>query len=165
MQKYLLPFAMGSASGRALANELGIVRLRRQGSNWRYRDGRGVINWGVPTRPDNIPEECPVLNSFEAVNLAANKIKAFEALENTVSIPAFFTDKEEAIEYMLDNECSIVCRTVLRGNSGEGIVIADRVDEVVDAPLYTAYIKKTREYRVHIFQGIILDVQRKGSQA
>jgi len=44
----------------------------------------------------------------------------------------------------------VVCRTKLRGHSGDGIVIANNADELVDAPLYTKYIKKKDEYRVHV---------------
>jgi glutathione synthase/RimK-type ligase-like ATP-grasp enzyme len=32
---------------------------------------------------------------------------------------------------------------------------------VVDAPLYTKYIKKADEYRVHVFDGEVIDVQQK----
>ena len=36
-----------------------------------------------------------------------------------------------------------------------------RVRRVVDAPLYTKYVKKADEYRVHVFGGEVLDVQQK----
>jgi glutathione synthase/RimK-type ligase-like ATP-grasp enzyme len=34
-------------------------------------------------------------------------------------------------------------------------------DQLVDAPLYTRYIKKKEEYRIHVFQGDAFFVQRK----
>lgn len=33
--------------------------------------------------------------------------------------------------------------------------------EEVNAPLYVKYIKKTQEYRIHVFNGSVIDVQRK----
>lgn len=33
--------------------------------------------------------------------------------------------------------------------------------EEVNAPLYVKYIKKQQEYRVHVFNGSVIDVQRK----
>lgn len=59
------------------------------------------------------------------------------------------------------NNGPVVCRTLLRGHSGRGIVIADDVSELVQAPLYTQYIKKQSEYRVHVFFGEVIDIQKK----
>ena len=55
----------------------------------------------------------------------------------------------------------MVCRTTLSGHSGQGIVIASSPEELVDAPLYTQFIEKDKEYRVHVFNGVIIDFQQK----
>jgi glutathione synthase/RimK-type ligase-like ATP-grasp enzyme len=55
----------------------------------------------------------------------------------------------------------IVCRTVLTGHSGHGIIIASTPVELVKASLYTQYVPKSHEFRVHIIRGDIIDVQRK----
>ena len=55
-----------------------------------------------------------------------------------------------------------MCRTKLTGHSGEGIVIATQADELVDAPLYVKYIPKKDEYRVHVFDNRVIDIQKKG---
>jgi Glutathione synthase/Ribosomal protein S6 modification enzyme (glutaminyl transferase) len=55
-----------------------------------------------------------------------------------------------------------VCRTVLNGHSGAGIVIANTPEELVSAPLYVKYIKKRDEFRVHVGStNQIILVQRK----
>jgi glutathione synthase/RimK-type ligase-like ATP-grasp enzyme len=40
-------------------------------------------------------------------------------------------------------------------------VLATTPEELVEAPLYTRYFKKKREYRVHVLNGSVLDVQEK----
>src|SRR5690606_38917740 len=88
---------------------------------------------------------------------SSNKLKSFELFkEKGVSIPPFWTKKED-IEY----EGSIVARTILNGHSGVGIHICDDLDALVAAPLYVGYIPKKHEYRYHVFNGKVIDVQRK----
>lgn len=52
-------------------------------------------------------------------------------------------------------------RAILSGHSGQGISIHEDADTLTEAPLYTRYINKTDEYRVHVFKGVVIDVQRK----
>jgi hypothetical protein len=42
------------------------------------------------------------------------------------------------------------------GTGGTG-----RTGRVVDAPLYTKYVKKADEYRIHVFDGQVIDIQQK----
>ena len=50
---------------------------------------------------------------------------------------------------------------MLRANSGRGIVVAKAAAEVVQAPLYTKYIRKEKEYRLHVFNGQVIDAVEK----
>ncbi|MNQ62405.1 hypothetical protein D3C85_767480 [compost metagenome] len=54
-------------------------------------------------------------------------------------------------------------RTTLTGNSGKGIALLEPYDEILEdiAPLYTKYAKQEQEYRVHVFQGKPIFLQRK----
>jgi hypothetical protein len=56
----------------------------------------------------------------------------------------------------------VVSRTILTGSGGMGIHVAEgaRAD-VVEAPLYTRYVKKSAEYRVHVFRDSVIRVQEK----
>ena len=76
------------------------------------------------------------------------------------NVPQYTTEKDIVVDWLLDGS-EVVARTVLNGNSGEGIVLLQPGDDIVDAPLYVKYIPKKQEYRVHVFKGECVDVQRK----
>jgi hypothetical protein len=62
----------------------------------------------------------------------------------------------------LRDGATVLERHVVNGNSGKGIVVVEpEGGELAIAPLYTYYIRKKSEWRVHIFQGSVVDVQRK----
>ena len=152
----IYPYKQGSRSARALADALGGRVLRLQGSTYRYNPRDTIINWGngqgVPFR------DARYLNSAIAVTNASNKRIAFEVMGyNGVQIPQFWTRTED----IPDEAFPIVCRTILNGHSGRGIVIANQRDELVNAPLYVRYMKKRDEYRIHVGRMGIIAIQRK----
>lgn len=59
----------------------------------------------------------------------------------------------------------MVCRTLLSAHEGRGIVIADRNTPLVRASLYTQYVPKRAEYRVHVVGNRSILVQRKVRKA
>jgi D-alanine-D-alanine ligase-like ATP-grasp enzyme len=85
--------------------------------------------------------------------------------EAGVNIPNFTTHRADAQRWLENDECKVMCRTILNGHSGKGIVVAREVEELVDAPLYTEYIKKTHEFRVHVFNGNVIDYVQKKKRA
>lgn len=140
----IYPYKQGSVSAKTLADKLEGRVLKLVGSKFKPRDRDVVINWGASRVPDFGPAR--VLN--RDVTKAQCKLLSFKALsEAGVSIPDFTEDRGIAEGW----EGDIVCRTKLRGHSGDGIVLASNKDEIVDAPLYTKYIKKKDEYRVHVY--------------
>ncbi|AJT60754.1 putative ATP grasp protein [Citrobacter phage CVT22] len=160
MKAYIYPYNKGSQSAKLLSEALNVKRLKLVGSKYKGNQLHTIINWGSSTLPDAVKKGF-VLNSENAIINSSNKLKSFELFkENNVSIPPFFTTREEAEEAIQQGAC-IVCRTILSGHSGAGIVIADNVDELVKAPLYVTYIPKKHEYRYHVFMGKVIDVQRK----
>lgn len=86
------------------------------------------------------------------------QLKAFN--DNTVSCPDFTRDLAVAAGW-IDAGDSVMCRTLLRASEGRGIVVAETKDQLVQAPLYTRYVKKKAEYRVHVLNGEVIDVQMK----
>lgn len=156
----LLPYKAGSQSAKALAEALDIKRLKLKNSKWMGKAGDTVINWG---NSGNVPlavGKATILNNPKFVGTAANKLKTQRALDGSDYCLPYTTDINEARKHIELGE-TIVCRAKLTGNSGEGIVIAETVDQLVEAPLYTVYKKKTDEYRVHVFDGKVISVQRK----
>jgi len=145
MRIRILPYRQGSRSARALADALGARVLRLEGSRFRPRPTDVAINWGR-TEPYTGP--MIMFNEPTVIRTVSNKLNFFNRMkeENEDIIPKFWTNKED----ILDADFPIVCRTVLAGHSGEGIVIADTRDQLVDCSLYVQYVKKQDEYRIHV---------------
>lgn len=163
MKLYIYSHNPHSEGAKALSQALNVKRIKHGNSKFRGGMGKAIINWGAGTLPDQVMACQTILNKPQAIRNASNKLKSFELFQQAgVSIPQFFTSKEEAVAYIDDaHGNSIVCRTKLNGHSGDGIVLSSSVDEIVDAPLYTAYVKKQEEYRYHVFMGQVVDIQRK----
>jgi len=156
----LRSYKFGSKSGKVLAEALGAKRIKHRGSRFIGRGNKTVINWGCSSLPDEVMK-CNIINSPEAVALASNKRTFFQHLADSgVSLPDFTTDKGVAQSW-LDDGKTVVERHKLTGNSGEGITITTPDDELGDAPLYVKYVPKKEEYRVHVFNGQVIDTQRK----
>ena len=164
----IYPYKLGSHSARALAQSLGGIRVRPNG-NYRVRDRDVIINWGSHHIPNWWGERAVnrTLNLPQYVENASDKIKAFEVLSDAgVACVPWTTDRRVA-EGWLGNPRfgarvlnAVLCRTLTRANSVRGIVLAKRAEELVQAPLYTQYVPKSHEYRVHVHTGPF-DVQMK----
>ena len=163
------PYKMGSESAKALSaslNEAGITTKRvRPDGNYRPFNSHVIVNWGNSQPPTSW--DCPnnILNNPASVAIASNKLQTFISLEyEGISVPIWTTIKEEAEDLIRDGSV-VICRTKLNAHSGDGIVIARTIEELVDAPLYTKYTKKRNEYRVHVFMGEVIIVQEKKRDA
>jgi hypothetical protein len=86
-------------------------------------------------------------------------------------VPAVFSKQEMIGDMLADPTVTYLARTIDRGSSGRGIVhitqdYLQRPDSIPDAKVYTKYIDKAREYRVHVavndlLYPMVVDVQRK----
>lgn len=160
----LYAYKQASSSAKLLAEALNIKRISHKGSSFKGRARKTVLNWGATTVPEEV-RLCRLMNPPEKVELACDKLKFFTALtETNVRIPEFYTSFEEVLKQIKDG-ADIVARSVLNGHSGAGITLITQEtplkNVVFDAPLYTQYIKKKDEYRVHIVDNEVVDVQRK----
>lgn len=157
MARFIYPYRKGSKSVKAL-RENGFKSIKLENSRFKGRPNKTVINYGSSSLPEEVLK-CRVINSPEAVSKAANKLIAFKAMaEHGVATPRFTESPEEASGWQVD----VVLRHKLNGHSGEGIEIVDGDHrEMPEAPLYVEYIKKKQEYRIHVFMGEVIDVQRK----
>lgn len=159
---WVYPYKPGSNSTRELARELEVRRIAHNNSRFRGNTNKTVINWGATRLPEEVAK-CRVINTPENVRRASNKLEFFRNAE--CRKPEWFTDPAEAREWILREGGCIVVRNVLAGHSGEGIELIEldqaQYEELPTAPLYTAYVPKKQEYRVHVFNGQVIDVQRK----
>lgn len=161
MKLFLYPY--GPSNGcAALADRVGAKRIKRQGSKFRPGYDRLVINWGS-TRPSVANPNW--LNSPAAVDNAGHKYKALARMYRAgVPILEFTRDYHEAKEWLHEGEV-VVVRHKMRGHSGEGIEIVEDVAKLPDADLYTKYFKAKEEYRVHVLDGKVIDIQQKRKRA
>jgi len=159
----IAPYKRGSRSAKLLRDEL----TRELGRNVLFIDpervslckpSRIVVNWGSSEVYDG---RCRVINHPSAVFNASNKLQALNIFTlSGVSCPDWTRTKEEA-QGWIDQGHKVMCRQLLTAHSGQGIVVAKQHEDLVDAPLYTKYIRKKKEFRVHVFNSKILDIQEK----
>ena len=156
----LYSYNLNSESSKALSTALKIKRIRHERKPIRVDT---LINWGASKIEREI--EGAIINKPEAVAKASNKLSAFKIFKGAgVSIPEFTESLEEANKWLAEGSI-VVARTKLSAHSGEGIVIVDpdaepKVD-IPDAKLYTKYIPKAEEYRLHVYRGMVFFTQRK----
>lgn len=72
----------------------------------------------------------------------------------------FTTDKEIVFNWLQEGH-TVFARTLTKASEGKGIVILSGALPITDAPVYTIYRKKKREYRVHIFKDQVVQVLEK----
>jgi carbamoylphosphate synthase large subunit len=159
----IYPYRAGSRGANVLAAALDCRVLRRERSKYVRRDGDLIINWGASDCPYNGKG---VANQPDSIEPASNKLKCFKLMQEAeVSIPRFWTNAKD----VPDDAFPVMCRTKLQAHSGDGIVVAEHRDQLVAAPLYTQYVKKKEEYRVHAIRKpggatSIITVQRKAKK-
>jgi len=156
----LYPYKSGSTGAKALAQAIGARRIKHTGSRLRGGPDKTVLNWGANELPPEV-QKCRVLNTPESVSVATNKLQCFQVLEghNVGTVP-YTASRGQAGAWLAQGK-AVVQRTLLRASAGRGIIMADTKEDLVNAPLYTQYIKKESEWRVHIIDGDIIDIQRK----
>lgn len=143
----LIPNKMGSRGTKALAQVLTtkvghkVFRMTAERVQQLRAKGRKRISFQLREGTDKLTQ----MRKFTDAN---------------VSCPDHTTDRSVATGWIADGGV-VVCRTLLRSSEGKGIVVAEQADQVVQAPLYTKYVKKKKEFRVHVFNGQVIDVQEK----
>lgn len=137
----ILPYKLGSASAKELAQAMGIKRTSR------LLNRPDVINWGC-----NDPSLTQTINTGPAVAETADKVAAFRMM-TAANVPTveWTTDRAQATAWYEEGH-TVYCRTLTKASGGRGIVVASKESGValVNATLYTKYFKNKEEYRVHV---------------
>lgn len=97
---------------------------------------------------------------FSVTRNPLNKIEQFRLFTQLgVSCPRYATTEREARSI----DCKVLfARTLVNSTNGRGIIEFERNDvNYPKAPLYTEYIPKKVEYRCHVLNGQVIDVQQK----
>lgn len=167
----IYPYRMDSHSARELQAaiiEQGMPCKRvREDGNYRPRETDLIINWGNPRYPAwSWP--CPFLNIPDNVHCASNKRTTALALEAAdIRQPRFTLNASEAMTWVSSGD-RVFGRGLLNSSGGKGIVEFSLRDtpallpeDFEGIPLFTKYIPKIAEYRIHVFNGRVIDSQRK----
>lgn len=169
MRYVIVPYKIGSQSTKRIQDGIKAaghrcVRVRPDSTTYRPRPTDRIIYYGGSTA--NFQSNC-VINPVRT--LANNKLTTLQRLQEVgLSTIEWTSDKETAISWYFQNIPFLV-RSTLSGHSGQGIVVFDKKPEdyekfsgdIPQAPLYTKYLKKTYECRVHVFNGRVIDAQIK----
>lgn len=157
----VFPYKNGSKSVKALKEVGNGVEIKREKSLFKGAARKKVINWGSSALPPEV-DKCNVLNKPNAVAVAGNKLTFFIKMAETKvegCVP-FTTSKDVVLDWLAEGK-EVVARTKLNAHSGEGIVLFKKGDWIPEAQLYTLYVPKKQEYRVHVCCGKVIDIQRK----
>ena len=166
MRTIIYPYQMGSRSARALSTNLIDFRSKQVHPDGNYKhkwQSHLILNWGNSQIPRWYREDKSNLwlNHSHSIDQASDKIKCLQILRNNnINVPDFTTDRYIAENWTRQGYI-IYCRTLTRASQGRGIVLATRPREVISAPLYTKQLVIRGEYRVHIFNGEVIDYQKK----
>jgi hypothetical protein len=176
--------ARGSNSARTLATSLGCRRWRddlperytRRKAYFRGRPYPLVLNWGSTVRPDwgNIHGSMDAcnragfwLNQQEAVGSAINKLSCFTKLTELEVPTVKWTTEKSRVEKWLAKGYTVFARETVTGAGGEGIRLIQSgtaPNAIPTVPLYTRNFPKTHEFRVHVFDGQVIDFAEKKSR-
>jgi glutathione synthase/RimK-type ligase-like ATP-grasp enzyme len=124
----------------------------------RLKDIEGCINWGSSGVLNH-----NVLNNN--ITYALSKIKTFKQF-SLFKIPCpEWTIKRSTMEEWWEQKFPFLVRKTISSFGGKGIIFIDptniKLADIPYAPLYVKYIKKTNEYRVHVFNAEVIDIQQK----
>jgi len=129
-----------------------------RGTHPRHTDRDVIINFGNSYTPSWINQTRLGINHPDAVKISSHKIRTLERF-NASGVPTvrWTTNPEIAKTWGL-----VVVRNKLKGKDGDGIFLWNSDDgELPEAPLYTEYKNNYKEYRVHVFNGEVIDFLEK----
>ena len=156
----IVPYKMASKAAKALKESLvaeGVrcFRIRHNSRTFRPRRSDKTIYYGGREVTLTLGR---TFNAYRRI--ALDKLGTFRVLSDQgISTVPWTTDKHVAETWPTTVE-----RHTLTGHSGAGIRIVSFHPETAslwDAPLYTKYTKRSHEYRVHVFNGSVIDCQIK----
>jgi len=162
MSIVILPYKNGSKSVKEIKKHAETLRescieLRTENSRYHYRPGDIAVNWGrshLGNTPEFLKHGPRIINKEGCVKRCSNKLTFFSlqaGTHNPCRTPEFTTNRMIAASWQ--REGSSVCeRHKLDGHSAEGLVITQPHTALGNAPLYTKYVKKKDEYRIHLYR-------------
>ena len=168
----IIPYKIGSRSAKLLKESLvedGVRCFRKTTSDQFNPKNTDLILYYGGT--DHLMYERTTTNNINRCRyIAQNKLSAFRVLKDNNIPTVEWTDSHTVALSWLEQGKLIVGRRSLTGHSGQGIELYHADDVQGDAaiggeheccPLFTIYMKKTYECRIHVFNGTVIDAQIK----
>ncbi len=155
-----------SDSATLLADAIPNTVRANAGGTYRPRPNDVIMNWGTTETPIwvNNLNGARVLNHWNNLRTSVNKLRSFEVLRPAnVPVPDWTTDVNVARGY-LQNSGVVIARTILNGSQGDGIIVCRTEAELNAAQgvrMYTRYFKGSREFRVFVVGGVVVDCIEK----
>ena len=162
MRFIIVPYKMGSQSCKRLKEkfiEVGhkALQIKPTSRTFRPKLTDKYIYWGGTTII-NVPLE----NSYNPIrHRASNKLLTLRNCNEAGLSTVPWTEEREIANEWLTEGKTVVARATLVGHSGAGITIHTTPTDLPTVSLYTKYVKKTYECRIHIFKGRMIDAQIK----
>ena len=160
-------------------------RYTRRRPYFRGNQSPLVVNLGSTVHPGWLEDprfrlSPNILNAGDRVKEAIDKRAFFQKASQIDGVPLlrWTTERKRAAKWLVKGH-KVICRTNLVGSSGKGIVLVSPGERVgydsagaggtgengspnlIEAPLYTRYYPKTHEFRVHVFNGKVIDLTQK----
>lgn len=125
-----------------------------------YRRPTPKVLRTIISRRGNVLRPGGVRPHFKVTSNPLNKIEQLQRFQaGQISCPSFTTDSTKVGEL---GTRTIFGRRLINSTNGRGIIEFNLDDEQIpQAPLYVAYIPKKAEFRFHVFNGKVIDVQQK----
>jgi hypothetical protein len=164
MKAFLYPYDLASQGSTSLAQAIGIKRVSHNNSKLKGSKDTTIINWGASSIPNPEVHKCNLLNAPDLTAPITNKLSFFRLMEGEGGprIPPFTDNLEVAVSWLAERH-HVCIRSILNGSAARGLSIVGphAIDQMKKAPLYTRYIPKRDEYRLHFAFGKLIDFQRK----
>lgn len=155
---WFYPYDKASMSVHGIVDAIPQSRIiRRTNSNYRKQPGDIVINWGCHKLPVAVD-----INKEGAVYVATSKTKTFDVLAEVenIKVPKYTRNKDTARRWL--QEGHVLGRDLDSGSKGKGITFYRKgTEEIRDHRFYVKYVKKEREFRIHVFNNRVIFRQEK----
>ncbi len=162
-----MPWNLGAQAVKDIKKEIGgqtILPGRHATGNYHFGPNDFVVMWGHGDTPywgNGVGPNKRILNHWSAIHLGVNKLRSFVAFKDAgVPIPEYTKSIATAKKWIEEGEI-VLCRKLLSSREGKGIVIAKKASDLVEAPLYVKLVPKENEYRIHVFNGKVIDFAQK----
>lgn len=156
--------------------DLGLLMCHLHKTKFVPHAGDCIINWGCTTLPSESEHSAwngtdawspTFLNHPNLVRTSTNRLKSLPIMKGAgINVPTFTTDFDTARQWWLDGE-TVLARQAVRSFGGRGITVHQRDPKdgspvpLIPAAFYSLYSPKRHEFRVHVFQGKVIDLQQK----